>query len=105
MAARRIFRIDVVHVPHIHLPFGFAVLDVNCFVDLAAVPGQFERSAHLSALRILFIRHQPASIPARGDFLIIPVRGFLQLPPIRKERQLAEVLVGDVHLRILQRNT
>src|SRR5258706_15185795 len=102
LAALRIARTrDVIHVSHVQRASILAPLDSNGFVGLLAVLGQFECSAHPAALRTLFVRYKLAAIPMRGDFLIIGIRGFLQLASIGIENELVKMLVGDVHFRIL----
>src|SRR5882672_6314610 len=106
VASLRIFRIsDVKHVSYDQRPSGLAPVDIKGFVDLSAVSRQFESSAHLPALRALFVRHKLASIPVSSDFLMVFVRGFLQLAPIGNENKHAVLIVRDVHFRILQRET
>jgi len=58
-------------------------------------------SAHLAALRTLFVRYELAAVPVRRDLLIIGVSGFLELASIGIENELVKMLVGDVHFRIL----
>ena len=102
VASLRIFRdSNVEHVSYDQRPSGFALVDAQRFVNLPAVSRQFESSAHLPALRTLFIRHKLASIPVSGDFLMVFVCGFLQLPAIGIENKHSVLIVGDVHLRIL----
>src|ERR1035441_1619099 len=69
------------------------------FIKLLAILGQFERSAHLCALRTFFIRHKLASTPVRGNLLISVILGFLQLPPVGKENKLVGLIVRQIDFR------
>ena len=104
LAALRICRIDnVVDISDVQRASRFGPLDDNGFIDLPAIFGQFECSAHPGALRTLFVRHKLASVPVRRNFLII-VCWFLQLAAVRIENKLVEMLIGYLHLSILQGN-
>src|SRR6266481_846972 len=50
---------------------------VQRFVKLPAIIGQFEGAAHFAAAGILFVADQAVAVPSGGDLLIVFIFGFL----------------------------
>ena len=92
---------NVVHIGQIDSRAGFGGVDMDRFVKLLAILGQFKSSAHLCALRTFFIRHELVATPMRGDLLLGVVLGLLQLPAVGKQNEPVVLVIRQVNFRFI----